>query len=947
MGRPAPVSESEAKRLAALREYDLLDTPPDQTLDNITALAAHICSTPMALVTIVESDRQWFKSRVGFPQIETSREISFCAHAIVQPDRTMIVPDALADPRFARNPLVIGEPRIRFYYGLPLVTEDGYALGTLCVLDHVERSLTADQAAILEILRSHVVAELELRRRAGKLKQMKDELSKLNSTLERQVEARTREMHASLASLQSTAATLRESEERFRSLWETTTDAVLIVTVDNIIRYANPATHQIFGYEPEEVHGKSLAMLQPESLREAHRRAHGKYVETGQKTLNWRGAEVTGLHRDGHEFPIEISFSDVTVGGERLFVGFIRNIAERKQAESKIRRLNRFYAMLSSINTLIVRAPGRGELFWQCCRLVVEHGKFDLAWIGLTNPKTLDVVPIAWAGEDAEQLKDLFGSARGDIPAGHGSVGRAIRERKPIVIDDYLLEPDRGPRLKELKRLGHRSAVSLPLINENNVIGTLSFSMKEVAFFDDEELRLLAELASDISFAIDVIDKDQRLNYLAYYDALTGLSNRTLLLERLTQSIQHFRQAEGRFFLVALNIRRFRNINESLGRHVGDQLLKAVARRLLDAWPGPQNIARVSGDLFAGTMGDVGNAADVAHFLERKLIPTLEAPYEIVETELSIAVVCGVAIYPGDGIEAETLMRNAESALKLAARHGNRYLFYQPSMNAAVSQTLTLESKLRRAVEKEQFVVHYQPKVNLATGHITGLEALIRWNDPDAGLVAPSRFISLLEETGMIIEVGAWAMKRAAEDFAEWRRLGISPPRIAVNVSAMQLAQKDFVSEVERLLRDTDIDLDLEITESMLVEDVEASILKLSALREMGANVVIDDFGAGHSSLVYLGRLPVSVLKIDQSFIARMSTDSQSRHIVSTIVSLAHSLGLKVVAEGVETEAQLAILRDLSCDELQGHIFSPSAPRETIVRMLEKGWSLYGAQSGS
>jgi len=286
------------------------------------------------------------------------------------------------------------------------------------------------------------------------------------------------------------------------------------------------------------------------------------------------------------------------------------------------------------------------------------------------------------------------------------------------------------------------------------------------------------------------------------------------------------------------------------------------------------------------------------------------------------------------------LFRNAEAALKRAKRAGDRILFYHPEMNARVAETLILENRLRRAIEEEQLVLHYQPKISAASGRITGLEALIRWRDPVAGLVPPGKFIPVLEESGMILDVGTWAIRKALIESRNWRLTHGGPLRIAVNVSAIQLRQRDFVDSVKRSIDGLGVaatHLDLELTESMLMEGIEENVPKLQAVRDMGVNVAVDDFGTGYSSLAYLAKLPVNALKIDRTFVDTMTHDPQSMTIVSTIISLAHALDLKVIAEGVESEEQAKLLRLLKCDELQGYLFSkPLAPGE-IQEFLASG----------
>jgi EAL domain-containing protein (putative c-di-GMP-specific phosphodiesterase class I) len=321
----------------------------------------------------------------------------------------------------------------------------------------------------------------------------------------------------------------------------------------------------------------------------------------------------------------------------------------------------------------------------------------------------------------------------------------------------------------------------------------------------------------------------------------------------------------------------------------------------------------------------------------------LEHPFRLNDAVFRIAAKVGVALFPDDGADADTLFKNAESALKKAKLSGDKHLFYAPEFNAQIAQKLTLENKLHRALEQGQLVLHYQPKVNLKSGQICGLEALMRWNDPETGLVPPMKFIPLLEETGMILEAGRWALAKAASDSLAWQSKGLRVLRIAVNVSPIQLQQKDFVGMVAQVISgagNTAVELELEITESLIMQDIEANIQKLRGIREMGIEVAIDDFGTGYSSLSYIAKLPVNALKIDRAFIINMTSNSDDLSIVSTIISLAHSLNLRVIAEGVETEEQANLLRLLKCDEIQGYLFSPAVPAERIEEFLREKKSL-------
>jgi EAL domain-containing protein (putative c-di-GMP-specific phosphodiesterase class I) len=351
-------------------------------------------------------------------------------------------------------------------------------------------------------------------------------------------------------------------------------------------------------------------------------------------------------------------------------------------------------------------------------------------------------------------------------------------------------------------------------------------------------------------------------------------------------------------------------------------------------------VARIGADHFAIAVAPFDRPGDTAYAFLEGLDETLVRPIVIEGVELRVALRAGIAVFPTDGESTEALCSNAETALSKAKHAASRYLFYAPEMNARVAESLAMEHRLRRALEDGTLALHYQPKIDVGSGAVAGLEALIRWNDSELGSVPPARFVSLLEETGMILAAGRWALHKAVEDIRRWQGLGLEVPRMSVNISALQLRQKDFVDSVLDAISEFEGRaplIDLEITESVLVDDIEESTRKLQALRRAGVEVSVDDFGTGFCSLSYLARLPVDTLKIDRSFVVRMGDAGYPRNIVAMIVSLAHTLGLRVVAEGVEDDEQVRLLRELGCDQIQGFFISRPVPAEDIDAMLASG----------
>jgi len=625
-------------------------------------------------------------------------------------------------------------------------------------------------------------------------------------------------------------------------------------------------------------------------------------------------------------------------------------IVERTQAEARVASLNRIYAVLSGINATIVRVRDRHELFAEACRIAVEQGRFGLAWIGLLTPDNdaegqpaaAQLTPTAW-NSTSGKVGEAF--PLGDIDPAHDWFRQVVYERQTVICND-LASGTATFFPADARARGYASLAFFPLLIAGKTAGVLALYGAERDIFDAAELALLKELAGDISFALEYIGKAEQLDYLGYYDVLTGLPNRRLIHDRLKQLLQAAPPAQGGGNLVALvliNIERFKNINDSFGRHCGDALLVQIAARLSGALGSGDHLARLGSDHFAAIVTDLDQATDIARVVGDALLASLAPPFSIDGHDLHITARAGVAVFPGDGGDPDTLFANAETALHKAVRSEERYLFYAPPMNARVAEHLTLENKLHKALLHDEFVLHYQPKVDLQSGQVIGLEALLRWNDPQGGLIAPTEFIPILEETGLIVEVGRWALEQAVADYGAWHAKGLRPPRIAVNVSAVQLRRRDFLATLEKALgarRGENNYLDLELTESVLMEDIEANVRRLGAAREMGIKIAIDDFGTGYSSLSYLKRFPIDQLKIDQSFVRNITTDPDAAAICIAIIGLAHNLKLKVIAEGVETVGQMHYLRRHHCDEMQGYLFSRPLPAEGCAQLLAAGTSL-------
>jgi diguanylate cyclase (GGDEF)-like protein len=607
-----------------------------------------------------------------------------------------------------------------------------------------------------------------------------------------------------------------------------------------------------------------------------------------------------------------------------------RDQTKRKGAEDRLKHLNRLYSMVSGISALMVRVRDRTDLFNRSCQIAVEDGEFEMAWIAIVDHNENRIVPVAWAGADGSvrsSIEGHFSTSEGTL-AGNTLAARAIREKAAVVSND--VENDESLIFHKMHaESGVRSLAVLPLIVSGNAIGVLALYTSKPEFFDAAGLLLLTELAGNVAFAIDHLEREQRLHRLSYFDELTGLANRRSFLERVTQYTLKAADDGHKVAVFLIDLERFKKLNDSLGRAAGDALLKQVAEWLAQNAGNGDLVARIDADHFAVVLPKVMYEAHVARILEKTIAAFMNNEFGLDDAVYRLAAKIGVAVFPDDGADADALFQNAEAALKKAKTGRERYLFYAQKMTETVAMSLGIENRLRRALERDEFVLHYQPKVNLVSGELTGAEALIRWNDPVSGLTLPGRFIPILEETGLIHDVGRWVLRKAIEDYQRWRDEGLPTVRIAVNVSPLQLRNPNFVAEIQQAVNvaaGAAAGLQLEITESLIMQDVNRSIVSLRAIRALGVSIAIDDFGTGFSSLSYLAKLPVDTLKIDRSFVTEMVSGTGGLTLVSVIINMAHELKLNTVAEGVETEEQLRQLGLLGCDELQGYLLGKPVP---------------------
>lgn len=626
-----------------------------------------------------------------------------------------------------------------------------------------------------------------------------------------------------------------------------------------------------------------------------------------------------------------------------------RGLEQRNRAQAAVGELNlaldrnadaldraaQLRAMVSGINNAVVRVRSRQELMREACEVAVRIGRFNLAWAGLIDETTGELRPQVKEGDEAPFLATVVASADSAVPVGKGMVGHALRGGRLVVVND--VERDAPPEyLAVSRRSGYRAAAVVPFIVADRAAGAYMLYSRESDVFDETVTKLLEDVGAHVSFALSYLQQREAVERLAYYDPQTALPNPVLFQEQVNALIASPGGADRRVAVVALGLDRLGEITESYGPEAGEAALAEVARRLA-AWTADEDAvaARLASDTLAyAVTATVDDEALVEQAL-RCLTRLGDDPHFVSGQKVKLNVRAGVA-YASDGLEtAAILCVNAQAALRTAREALEPVVTYEPAMNARVAARLALETQLRTGHRDQQFTVHYQPRFDFASGALTGLEALLRWAPTRGGLVPPADFIPLLEETGLIVDVGRWILDRVIADTRMWRALGCTPPRVSINVSAVEVRDARFVDHIAHALAAADAwHVDLELTESTLMTDVEDNIARLTALRDMGVGIIIDDFGTGYSSLSYLVRLPITAIKIDRSFVIDIATRTEQAAVVSTMMSLARTLGLKVIAEGVENEAQAAVLRSLRCDDVQGFHYGRPLPAPDVVALL-------------
>jgi diguanylate cyclase (GGDEF)-like protein/PAS domain S-box-containing protein len=679
-------------------------------------------------------------------------------------------------------------------------------------------------------------------------------------------------------------------------LLEAAPDALIVVNEGGEIVILNAQAEKQFGYVRDELLGQSVQKIIPEGFAgELIAHGAGSTAET-QTQRNGAGTELKGRRKNGHGFPIELTLSPLRTADGILVTVAIRDISTRKRAEShllqKMEELNRAQVTLDCIGDAVV-----------CTDPLANVTFLNLAAEELTGWP----LPEALGRPLAEVLHVMETSD--DSTASTAEIA-ILHNCAELVPTKCILT----------RRDGFEIQIENSVAPIHDQLGRASGAV--VVFRDTSAAEAMA----------------RQIAHAAEHDCLTDLPNARLLESRITKAIKSAWSHGRRVAILFLDLDGFKYINDSLGHSVGDKLLQSVAKRLLGCVRVGDTVSRQGGDEFVVLLPDVEQPEEAAT-LARRLLSAVAEAHSANKHDLHITTSIGVSMFPDDGLDGETLIKSADTAMYQAKENGRQgFQFFKPAMNARAVERQSIEESLRLAVERQEFSLYYQPKIDLSTGAITGAEALIRWAHPSRGLLSPAQFIPIAEECGLILPIGRWVAREACAQAQSWADAGFSAVTVAINVSAMEFRCGNFVSDLFATLRETRLppsSLELELTESVFMRHTESAAAILQALRQTGVQVAVDDFGTGYSSLSYLRKLPLDTLKLDQSFMRQVAIGGAEAAIVTAVLSMARSLKLRVVAEGVETKEELEFLRSHDCEQAQGYFFSRPVPPEQFVRLLQ------------
>ncbi len=730
-------------------------------------------------------------------------------------------------------------------------------------------------------------------------------------------------------------ALLRESEERFRGLielssdwyWEQDENFRFTLVSDNL----HDKTQRAGQAELEKTRWSVPALKMTEQDWIEHRAV----LESRQP---FRDLELRRTDRRGNVHIASVSGKPIfdADGKFKGYRGVGRNITASKQAEEKVRTSALQQRLIAELGRQALASSDLADVLNRAVELVSVTLKADCCDVLELEADKKQLIYTAAAGWPREWV------GKRTVLVRPGSQPEYVLSRgEPVVVEDETKETRFVP--SRLQEFGVRSGMRVPLIGTQGVFGILSAHALQPRRFSPDDVSFLQSVGNILAVAMERKNAEDRLAYLAQFDTLTGLPNRHLFHDRLLQTMAQAKRSGHPMAMLFVDLDRFKLVNDTLGHGAGDKLLKEAAARLSRCVRTGDTAGRFGGDEFGAILMDLAKPGD-AGLVAQKILDALAQPFNLDGQDAFISASIGITLFPNDGDNPEALVMNADTAMYRAKEQGrNIYQFFTREMNERALQRVQMEAALRRALERKEFLLHYQPKVDLKTGKICGLEALLRWRHPEKGVVLPGEFVPILEDAGLIVQVGEWAIREVCAQINAWRDASFSVPPVTVNLSARQFQQKDLESTVRRILRETRVApafLQFELTESLLMQEPEAAARTLRGLRESGVKLSVDDFGTGYSSLAYLKRFPLDSLKIDRTFIRDITTDPEDAAITLAIIGLAHNLNVKVVAEGVETREQLELLRKNGCDEIQGYLFSMPTTADACARMLHEGRQL-------
>lgn len=862
----------DPRRLDALRRTGLLDTAAEPAFDRLTRMATLLLGVPVALISLVDTDRQFFKSHVGLPNLwpldqQMSLSHSFCQHTVAAGE-PFIVNDAREHPLVRDDP-AIPDLWVVAYAGIPLVTPDGHTLGSFCAIDSVPRCWTDREIAFLSDLAAAATTEIHLRLAVAESERQRTMVERLG---------RTR-----------------------RALLDRSPDAIVTTDADGLVTLWSDGAAAMFGRDEATLLGRSLAGIMPVRYRAAQGAGILRATPGDRRHVLGHTVEVHGLRADGTEFPIELSLGRwEDDDGAQHYTAIMRDITTRRQANDALRASeSRFRAV------------------------------FDYAAVGIA-------------------VADVQGRILESNPAFGALLGYTADELRGRTSRDFATPEDAHLAENAVRDLvtGVRNSTTIETRYTGKdgqlVWGSLTLSRIDEAMSD---ARVTSDAPADAAGIVGMLQDvtarktlEAELTHQAFHDALTGLANRALFLDRVAHALARAPRSRHRVAVLFLDLDNFKTVNDSLGHVEGDRLLIIAARRLATCVRAGDTIARLGGDEFAVLVEDADVPGDAIALAER-ITAAFSAPFPLGGSPLVATASVGIATSVHSATP-DALLRNADAAMYRAKSEGKgRYAMFEPAMHVAALMRLQLDSELRQAIDSNEFEVEYQPIVRFDTGRITAVEALVRWRHPERGMVAPGAFIAAAEETGIIVPLGRWVLHEACLQAQRWRDVYTDGPPLGmtVNLSGQQLRSSTIYDDVRAALDSSGLDparLVLEITESVLMQHTEVTLEKLRAFKSLGVRLAIDDFGTGYSSLAYLQRFPIDILKIDKAFVDGVADGESDAVIARTILALGKALGLRCVAEGVETTEQRDALRALGCEYAQGYLFAPSLSPDAVSALV-------------